>query len=127
LAAQAVGCPVGAIVKSLVFLADERPCLVLTAGDRRADVRKIAALMQAQQARMADATTVRQVTGYAIGGVPPVAHATPLPILCDQSLLRYETVYAAAGSPSALFGVNIHDLIALSGAQVADIAEEDQR
>jgi len=123
LAAAAVGCPVGAIVKSLLFLADDRPVLVLVAGDQRAAPAKIAALMGASHATIADAETARRVTGYAIGGVPPVAHDPPLPVFMDRHLLAQATIWAAAGAPNALFAVAPTDLLRLSGARVADVTE----
>lgn len=124
LAAAACGCPVGAIVKSLLFLADGRPVLVLVSGDRRADPRKIARLVQAGQATMANADAVRSITGYAIGGVPPVAHSTPLTVLLDENLLSHGVVWAAAGAPNAVFPVAPGDLLRLAGARAADVTEE---
>ena len=124
LAAAACGCPVGAIVKSLLFLADGRPVLVMVSGDKRADPRKIARLMQAGQAAMASADAVRSITGYAIGGVPPVAHNTPLMVFLDGTLLRYDIVWAAAGAPNAVFPIAPGELLRLTGARAADVTEE---
>jgi Cys-tRNA(Pro) deacylase len=122
MAAKAVGAPLGSIVKSLLFLADGRPILVLVAGDRRADLQRIAELTEAQKVRIADAETVRHVTGYAIGGVPPVGHKEPLPTLVDDSLLRYDLVYAAAGAPNAIFAIPTQALLDLVGGEVADLS-----
>ncbi len=121
-AAAAVGCPLGAIVKSLLFLADGQPRLVLVAGDRKADQRLLAALwgISRKRIRIADPETVRQVTGYEVGGVPPVAHAAPLPVWIDASLARYETLWAAAGAPNALFPVSFADLVRITGGTVAE-------
>jgi len=113
--------PVGAIVKSLVFVAGQRPVLVLVAGDRRGDMRKIAAASGAPEAKIADAETVRAATGYAIGGVPPVGHSTSLSVLIDESLSRFETLYAAAGHPNAVFAIQFAQLADLTGGQVADV------
>lgn len=121
MAAKAVGAPLGSIVKSLLFLADGRPLLVLVAGDHRADVQRIAELFKAQEVKIADAETVRHVTGYAIGGVPPVGHKEPLPALVDDSLLRYDVVYASAGAPNAIFAVPIQVLLDLVGGEVANL------
>lgn len=124
LAAAAVGCQVGAIVKSLCFLIDGRPVVALIAGDMKADDRKLGALFGVAKGkvRIADATTVAHVTGYAVGGVAPVAHAQPVPVLIDDSLRRYDTVYAAGGAAHAIFGVSLARLAALSGGRFVDIA-----
>ncbi|MDQ7844649.1 MAG: YbaK/EbsC family protein [Armatimonadota bacterium] len=122
-AAAAVGTSVAQIVKSLVFLADGRPVLVLASGANRVDPVKLAAACGAHSARRADAETVRAVTGFAIGGVPPVGHATPLPVILDRDLLRYEVVYAAAGTPHAVFPIAPDRLREITGAAVADIKE----
>jgi len=120
LAAQAIGTELGSIVKSLVFLADGEPVLVLVAGDRRADPERLKKLLDARRVMIADADQVRQATGFAIGGVPPVAHERPLRTLIDRSLSRFETVYAAAGSPRAIFPIAYGQLVALTGGQEVD-------
>ena len=120
-AAAAVGCEVAAIVKSLVFVADGQPVVVLCPGDRRVDTAKLAALLGAESVAMAPAELVRSATGYAIGGVPPIGHATPLPIYMDQALLAWPTVYGAAGAHDALFPINPATLQAVTGAQVVDV------
>jgi prolyl-tRNA editing enzyme YbaK/EbsC (Cys-tRNA(Pro) deacylase) len=122
LAAEAVGAALGSIVKSLVFIADGRAVLVLVAGDQRADAAKIAQLVGAQAARIANAEEVREQTSYAIGGVPPVAHAAPMETLIDETLLRFEKVWAAAGAPNALFEIDLRKLLELAQGRVADIA-----
>jgi Cys-tRNA(Pro) deacylase len=124
LAAEAIGTELGSIVKSLVFLADGKPALVLVAGDRRADIKKLAQVLEVQKVKIADADTVRAETGFAIGGVPPVGHHAPLPTLIDQSLGRFETVYAAAGSPRAVFPIAYDMLLQVSAGQVADVTED---
>jgi len=123
-AADAIGTELGSIVKSLVFIADGRPVLVLVAGDRRADARKLKTLLGAEQVRIADARWVRETTGYAIGGVPPMGHQTTLPVWIDRSLGRFETVYAAAGGPRAIFPIAYTRLVALTGGTVADVVQE---
>ncbi len=124
LAAEAIGTELGSIVKSLVFLADGKPALVLVAGDRRADTKKLAQVLEAKKVKIADADTVRAETGFAIGGVPPVGHQTPLPTLIDQSLGRFETIYAAAGSPHAVFPIAYDMLLGVTAGQVADVTED---
>lgn len=122
LAADAVGTALGSIVKSLIFIIDDdRTVLALVAGDQRADSEKIARCLDAQSARMAKGEEVRVRTSYAIGGVPPVAHVTPMETLIDQTLLRFETVWAAAGAPNALFEIDTQKLVRLTQGRVEDI------
>lgn len=121
-AAAAVGTTVGQIVKSLVFLADGRPVLVLTSGANRVDLVKLALVCGAHAVRRASADEVRRVTGFAIGGVPPLGHATPLATYIDHDLLRYDVVYAAAGTPTAVFAIAPGRLHALTEAVAADLA-----
>jgi prolyl-tRNA editing enzyme YbaK/EbsC (Cys-tRNA(Pro) deacylase) len=125
-AADSIGCELGAIVKSLCFLVDGKPVIVLTAGDRRADDRKMAALYEVgrKRVRMADFDSTVAATGYAPGGVPPVGHIQPLPVLIDDTLARFETVYCAAGSPNAIFPIAFGTLVEATGGRTADIAQE---
>ena len=120
-AAKAVGCEVGAIAKSLLFIADDEPLLVVCGGDRRVDTARVAQLIGAQSVKMAPAEEVRRVTGYAIGGVPPLGHITSVRTLMDTSLLRWPVVYAAAGAHDALFSVDPQRLLEATGATPADI------
>ena len=122
-AAAAVGTSVAQIVKSLVFLADGKPVLVLASGANRVDLIKLAGACNAHTARRADADTVRRVTGFVIGGVPPLGHAEPLAVLIDRDLLQYEMVYAAAGTPHAVFAVDPRVLQVVTAAVVADLRE----
>ena len=124
LAAEAVGAPLGAIVKSLVFLADGRPVLVLVSGDTRVEPEKLAKLLKAKRVMIANANQVREATGFAIGGVPPVAHKTKLPTIVDKNLGRFEKLYAAAGSPRAVFPITFKTLVEITGGQLADVTEE---
>ncbi len=129
LAADAVGCELGQIVKSLVFILDERDtALALVAGDRRADPFKIARAARASTVRIANANEVRERTGFAIGGVAPVAHTGGglYAALLDDSLLRFETVWAAAGTPHAVFPIALSTLIALTGASSAEITLKEE-
>jgi Cys-tRNA(Pro) deacylase len=122
-AADAIGVELGSIVKSLVFLADGQPIVVLVAGDRRADPTRLKALLGARRVMIANAEQVRQATGYAIGGVPPLGHETPLPVWIDHSLGRFETVYAAAGGPRSIFPIGYTRLVALTNGHTADLVE----
>jgi prolyl-tRNA editing enzyme YbaK/EbsC (Cys-tRNA(Pro) deacylase) len=119
LAAEALGTSVGSIVKSLLFLADE-PVLVLAAGDRSVDRARLAIDLGVDAVRLAKPAQVLEITGYAVGGVPPLAHRTPLHTLMDRALFGYDVVYAAAGSPRAIFAVAPHALWALLGATITD-------
>ncbi len=122
-AAAAIGTTVGQIVKSLVFLADGRPVLVLTSGRNRVDSAKLAREAGATRIERADADRVRAETGFAIGGVPPVGHATPMDTFIDQDLLAYDVIYAAAGTPTAIFPIAPRDLIRATGGRSADLAQ----
>ena len=121
-AADAVGCELGQIVKSLVFVVDDRPVLVLVAGDRRGDAEAIARIMRGSEAHFADAETVRAATGFAIGGVSPFALPEGLPVLVDDSLERFETVYPAAGTPASMVRMRRTDLLDLAGGRVARVS-----
>jgi prolyl-tRNA editing enzyme YbaK/EbsC (Cys-tRNA(Pro) deacylase) len=122
LAAQALGCELGAIVKSLLFLADDRPVLVLVSGDRRADPMRLRLLLGAGQVGLAGADRVRAETGFAIGGVPPVGHRQPIPVVVDRELSRFARLWAAAGTPNAVFPITFAQLVAVTGGQEADIS-----
>ena len=123
-AARAVGTSVGQIVKSLVFVADGRPILALVSGANRVDIAKLARLAGAARVEKASADATREATGFSIGGVPPVGHRGPLPVFVDEALLRYEVVYAAAGTPHAVFPVAPAALVRMASGAVGDIAEE---
>lgn len=123
-AALALGCDQAQIVKSLIFRSGEqqRPLLVLASGSRRVDEHRLAHLLGVSIAR-ADAAFVRTHSGFAIGGVAPVGHASEMLTVMDRHLLAYEEVWAAAGTPHAVFGIAPNDLLRITGAQVADVAE----
>jgi len=123
LAADALDTRLGSIVKSLLFLADGEPVLVLVAGDRRADPARLKSLLGARRVMIADAERVRQETGFSIGGVPPVGHQRPLPTWIDSSLDRFETLYAAAGHPQAVFPIAFETLVRITGGHVAAVTE----
>lgn len=124
-AAGALHCPVGAIVKSLVFACGDKPVMALVAGDRQCDIAALRAVLLdrfalAGKVDRADAEMVRAATGFAIGGVAPVAHDTAMPIVLDASLRRFDTVWAAAGHPHCVFPTNAEDLLRLTGAAESD-------
>lgn len=122
-AAAAVGCELGQIVKSLVFLCDGAAVLALTSGANRVDTKRLGAILGGKITR-ADADGVREATGYAIGGTPPFSHARPLQAVVDPALLTYETVWAAAGTPDTVFELTPDDLLRASGAEVADFVAD---
>ncbi|MGW8250724.1 MAG: YbaK/EbsC family protein [Anaerolineales bacterium] len=121
-AAQAVGCQVGQIVKSLIFKTkrSQRPVLVLASGSNRVNESRIETLIDEPLGR-ADADFVRQHTGFAIGGVPPVGHSQPLLTFIDQDLLQYDEIWAAAGTPNAVFRLSPTDLVSMTGGQMVEI------
>jgi len=125
-AAQAVGCQVGQIVKSLVFKSKRslQPVLVLASGANRVDERKIEVLI-GEPLGKADADFVRQQTGFVIGGVPPVGHLKQLQSFIDRDLLEHTELWAAAGTPHAVFRLRPQDLVSITGGQVADIRLEE--
>ncbi len=123
-AARAVGCSVAQIVKSLVFVADDRPVLVLTSGANLVDMDKVAKHVGASGVRKADADEARAATGYAIGGTPPFGHVQPLEVLIDQDLARLDTVWAAAGTPRHVFALFSGDLVRATGGRVRDVAQD---
>lgn len=122
-AADALGIVVGQIAKSIIFrrVTDDAAVLVVTAGDQRVDEAKVAALVG--PLGRADAAFVKAKTGYSIGGVPPIAHASASVTLIDQTLFRFEEIWAAAGHPHAVFKLRAQDLVRLSGAPVADVVQ----
>lgn len=121
-AANAIGCDVAQIASSIVFVADTT-VVVVTSGANRVDTRKLATLRGVHEARMAEPDEVREATGYAIGGVPPFCHDESLPVYMDETLTDYETVWAAAGTPEAVFPIEPADLVEYADAEVVDVAE----
>ena len=119
-AAAAVGCSVGEIAKSLVFRADDRAVVAIMSGDNRLDPARLAAAL-GEEVRRADADFVRAATGFAIGGVPPLGHATPADVFMDRDLFRFDEIWAAAGSPYSVFAVEPARLRDASGATVMEL------
>jgi len=123
-AADAIGTTLGHIVKSLCFIVDKTPVLVLSAGDQRIDTRKLAILcgVSRKRVRIAQPAECVEVYGYEPGGVPPVGHRTPIsPIYIEDSLQRFEDVFAAAGAPNAIFPVTLDQLCQITSGQFADL------
>jgi prolyl-tRNA editing enzyme YbaK/EbsC (Cys-tRNA(Pro) deacylase) len=118
-AAQAVGCSVGQIVKSLVFCGalSHKPVLALVSGANRVNEKRLG-LLVGEEIEKADADFVRQHTGFAVGGVPPVGHVERLATFIDRDLLQYDEIWAAAGSPHTVFRLTPGDLQSMTGGEV---------
>lgn len=119
-AAATVGTSVGQIVKSLVFLSGDAPVIALVSGVNRLDTRRLGELTGATIGK-ADADAVRRATGYSIGGVPPIGFLAPIPTFIDRDLLRYDLVWAAAGTPRHVFPIAPQELVRITGGSVADL------
>jgi prolyl-tRNA editing enzyme YbaK/EbsC (Cys-tRNA(Pro) deacylase) len=122
LAAEALGCEVGAIANSLLFDCAGSPVLILTSGAHRVDTEKVAANLGVEKLGRARPDFVREHTGQVIGGVSPFAHPAPVPTYVDQDLRRYEEIWAAAGHPSAVFSTTFEELVEMTGATELDVA-----
>jgi prolyl-tRNA editing enzyme YbaK/EbsC (Cys-tRNA(Pro) deacylase) len=122
-AAEAIGCELSQICKSLIFAADGVPVLVLMDGASRVDVELVRGELGAGKVTRARADVVRETTGYAIGGVPPFGHLTRTRVLADRSLLAHDVVWAAAGTPYSVFPMEPKDLVAHAGATLVDVRE----
>jgi prolyl-tRNA editing enzyme YbaK/EbsC (Cys-tRNA(Pro) deacylase) len=122
-AAAAVGCTVAQIAKSMIFRAGDRPTLVVTSGANRVDPDKAAAALGTALSR-ADGRWVREMTGFAIGGIAPVGHLTPPLVLIDEDLMALDPVWAAAGSPRHIFRTTAPELLRLTGGMLATIRKE---
>jgi prolyl-tRNA editing enzyme YbaK/EbsC (Cys-tRNA(Pro) deacylase) len=121
-AAAAIGCDVAQIVKSLVFVADGVPVLVLTSGANRVDEARLAEHLRAEEVRKASADEVRRATGYAIGATPPFGHETRLRVLCDLDLTDHDEVWAAAGTADSVFPISPGQLLEASGGRTVPVA-----
>lgn len=122
LAAQAIGCPVGAIANSLVLVADDEPVLVMTSGAHRVDFAVVAQSIGASSVAMAPAAVVRQATGQAIGGVAPIGHPTPLRTYLDEDLRSYDEVWTAGGTPETVMPLTFDQLEQLTGGALIRVA-----
>ncbi|MHB2022351.1 MAG: YbaK/EbsC family protein [Mycobacteriales bacterium] len=121
-AAAALGCEVGAIASSLVFMADDGPVLILTSGAHRVDLDLVAAATGLAGLRQASPQEVRAATGQPIGGVSPVGHRSRLRVLVDTDLARHATLWAAAGTPHAVFATTFDELLAITGGAPVAVA-----
>lgn len=121
LAAEALGCEVGAIANSLLFDADGKPVLILTSGAHRVDTAKVAADLGVAHLRRAKPEFVRTHTGQVIGGVSPLAHPQPVPTYLDPALRQYDEIWAAAGHPAAVFSTTYQELLAMTGASEIEV------
>lgn len=120
-AAAAIGCGVGQIEKSLIFRTpDDKPVLVIASGTNRVDEGKVAQALGGEVLR-ADADFVRRATGFAIGGVPPVGHSIPPAVLLDRGLLQYDVIWAAAGTPNAVFQLSPQELQRITNGTFEDV------
>lgn len=122
-AAEAVGCDVGQIVKSLIFSVDGELVLALTSGSNRVDTNKLVAAAGGERSDRADADQVRAVTGYAIGGVPPFGHDNKVRAFFDPALLKFDEVWAAAGTPRHVFALSPAALLNATGATEAEFTD----
>ena len=122
-AARAVGCEVAQIVKSLVFVADGEPVVALTSGANRVDPGRLAAALGAREVRRATPEEARAATGFAIGGTPPIGYPRPVRMVIDEALLGLPEVWAAAGTPDAVFRTTPAELLRVTGATPASFAE----
>ncbi len=115
-AANAIGCSVAQIVKSLCFVVGEQPIMVLVSGANQLDERKLAQLhnIRRKQVRRVNADMVKAITGFSIGGVSPFGHASSLPVFVDEDLLQFDVVWAAAGTPFAVFAIAPDELVKAS-------------
>ena len=122
-AADSLKCEVGAIVKSLLFRAENSFLICLISGDRRCSLNKLKKILKKKDVSMASAEEVKTNTGFSIGGVAPIAHIKKLDIFIDKSLSRFENIYAAAGHPNCVFKINYKNLIKITNGSDKEISE----
>ena len=122
-AASSLGCEVGAIVKSLLFKTENSFLLCLVAGDKKASLNKIKKKLDTKDLSMATADNVKIITGFTIGGVSPIGHIKKIDILIDNSLERFNSLYAAAGHPNCVFKINFKDLQKITNGSILDLIE----
>ena len=122
-AATALGCNVGAIVKSLLFRAEDNFILCLVSGDKRCSLNKLKNILNVKDVSMAHPDDVKKVTGYTIGGVSPVGHLYQLKIFIDNNLKRFTKVFAAAGHPNCVFEIDLNELVQLTNGEQKEITE----
>ena len=122
-AASSLKCEVGAIVKSLLFSADDKFILCLVSGDKKASLNKLKKNLNIKNIEMAKAEDVKQITGYTIGGVSPVGHLKKVNIYIDKNLDRFNNLYAAAGHPNCVFKISFINLVQITNGSILDITE----
>ena len=122
-AASSLGCNVGAIVKSLLFRAEDKYILCLVSGDKKVSLNKVKKLLNKKDVSMASADEVKKITGFTIGGVSPVGHLNDLKIIIDKTLERFQIVYAAAGHPNSIVKIDVLKLKDLTKGRIEDITE----
>lgn len=122
-AALAIGVDLGQIVKSLVFCVDGEVVVALVSGDNLLDEQKLAEVAGGERAWREDAETVRDATGFPVGGVPPFGHREPLRVFVDEDLMTYDELWAAAGTPHCNFAITPNDLIRATGGRICDLAK----
>ena len=122
-AATALGCKVGAIVKSLLFKTEHSFVLCLVSGDKKCSLNKLKKILDEKDISMANAEQVKKITGYTIGGVSPVGHLTKVNILVDKNLNRFNDIFAAAGHPNCIFKISYRKLIEITNGSVKEISE----
>ena len=122
-AATSLKCEVGAIVKSLLFKADDAFLICLVPGDKRCSLNKLKKILNKKDVRMANADEVKANTGFSIGGVAPIAHLKKLNIFIDQSLGKFESLFAAAGHPNSIFKIKYNQLVQMTKGEVKEITE----
>ena len=122
-AASSLNCDIGAIVKSLLFRIEESFLICLVAGDKRCSLNKLKKILKKKDVCMANADDVKNITGFSIGGVSPVAHIKKLDILIDVSLKRFSFIFAAAGHPNCVFKISYNELIKITNGSLKDLVE----
>ena len=122
-AATALGCNVGAIVKSLLFNAGDNYILCLISGDQRCSLNKLKKILDKKNVSMAKPEDVKEITGYTIGGVSPVGHLKKIKIYIDRSLERFTTVFAAAGHPNCVFKISFNQLTNITTGEIKELTE----
>ena len=122
-AATALGCNVGAIVKSLLFNSGDKFVLCLVPGDKRCSLNKLKKILNEKDVSMAKPDDVKKITGYTIGGVSPVGHINKIKIYVDNNLERFKTVFAAAGHPNCVFKIEYKQLIKLTSGEIKELTE----
>ena len=122
-AATALGCNVGAIVKSLLFKSGDKFCLCLISGDKKCSLNKLKKKLNEKDVSMAKPEDVKIITGYTIGGVSPIGHLNKIKLYIDKNLERFSQVFAAAGHPNAIFGISYSELKRLTNAETDDLTE----